>query len=187
MMRILTFIVVILVAAIFWAVVPILRLFDAFQPMVVVFSVIIAAVFVRLNRGMPSLEWKSLEREKRKILTAKIVNLSKEYVAIVSINGISLIVLITIIVIGKDAICNISPSFQKIISAGVGALFSLCVMRMSYIVWRDCDIMELQKYLIDNVSDGEHRELEIKSAYRKLEEMKSSGLKNQSRPDVSEL
>jgi hypothetical protein len=41
--------------------VPLLRLFDAFQPMVVALSIMVAAVFVRLNRGRPALEWKSLD------------------------------------------------------------------------------------------------------------------------------
>jgi hypothetical protein len=167
--------------------VPLARLFDAFQPMVVALSVIVAAVFVRLNRGMPTLEWKSLERDKRTILTAKIVELSKEYVAIVAITGIALIVLVTLIVLGKDTVTELSAGIQKLISGGIGALFSLCLARMSYVVWRDCDIMELQKYLIDNVAEREHLELETKSADDKIAAMRSAGLMKQSRTDVTEL
>jgi hypothetical protein len=155
--------------------------------MVVALSVIVAAIFVRLNRGMPSLEWKSLEREKRTILTTKIVELSKEYVAIVAITGIALIALVTLVVIGKDAISVLSATVQKLISAGVGTLFSLCLARMSYVVWRDCDIMELQKYLIDNVTERDERELETKSANAKIAAIKSAGLIKQSPSDISEL
>jgi hypothetical protein len=183
----LTLLVVVAVAALFWSVVPLGRLFDAFQPMVVALSVIVAAVFVRLNRGMPSLEWKTLEREKRTILTSKIVELSKEYVAIVAITGIALITLVTLVVIGKDAISCQSANVQKLISAGVGALFSLCLARMSYVVWRDCDIMELQKYLIDNVAERDERASETKSADSKITAMKSAGLIKQPKSDVSEL
>ncbi len=69
--------------------------------MIVILSVMIAAIFVRLNRGMPSLEWRSLEPEKRKILTTKIVELSDEYVWIVALNGIALVALVSLVVIGK--------------------------------------------------------------------------------------
>lgn len=185
--RALTLMVVLAVAGLFWAAVPLHRLFDSFQPMVVALSVIVAAVFVRLNRGMPTLEWKTLERGKRTILTSKIVELSKEYVTIVAITGAALVTLVTLVVIGKDAVASLSTQLQKLISASIGALFSLCLARMSYVVWRDCDIIELQKYLIDNVAERDERELEIKSADAKLTEMKSAGLQKQPTRPTSDL
>jgi ATP/ADP translocase len=176
------------VAAFFWVAVPLERLFDAFQPMIVALSVIIAAIFVRLNRGMPTLEWKSLEREKRTELTSRIVELSREYVAIVAINVFALIVLVTLLVIGKEAaIGQFSGQWQRFLSSLVGALFSLCLARMAYVVWRDCDIMELQKYLIDNAAERESSELETKSAESKLSDMKSASLRKQPPSSVSEL
>ena len=188
MVSALTLVFSVAVAVLFWIAVPLERLFDAFQPMVVALSVIVAAVFVRLNRGMPSLEWKTLERKRRTILTTKIVELSKEYVAIVTITGISLIILITLVVIGKDMIISLfSINTKKMISGIVGALFSLCIARMSYVVWRDCDIMVLQKYLIDNVAERDERDLETKSANTKVAEMKAAGLRTQPRPDPTEL
>ena len=184
----LTLTVVIAVSALFWAFVPLVRLFDAFQPMVVALSVIIGAIFVRLNRGMPTLEWKSLDRGKRTELTSRIVELSKEYVAIVAINGTALIALVTLVVVGKDhAMATLSVPIQKSISAGVGALFSLCIARMSYVVWRDCDIMKLQKFLIDNVAERDAIDLEAKSADAKLTEMKAAGLRKQPIPPAKEL
>ena len=188
MARALTLIVVVAVAVLFWKVVPLARLFDAFQPMVVALSIIIAAIFVRLNRGMPSLEWKTLERGKRTELTTRIVELSKEYVTIVAINGVALILLVTLVVIGKDqAVADLSINSQRAISAIVGALFSLCLARMAYVVWRDCDIMELQKYLIDNVAEHDEREKETKSADAKISTMKSAGLIKQPNSEPSEL
>jgi uncharacterized membrane protein YqjE len=177
-----------LVAFLFWNVVPLARLFDAFQPMVVTLSVIVAAVFVRLNRGMPSLEWKSLDRTKRAELTAKIVELSREYVGIVAINAFALISLVTLVVIGKDdAVANWSPTVLKAVSATVGAVFALCLARMAYVVWRDCDIMELQKFLIDNAAAHEADALETKSAESKLADIKAAGLRKQPPPKSSEL
>jgi hypothetical protein len=176
------------VAFLFWNVVPLARLFDAFQPMVVTLSVIVAAVFVRLNRGMPSLEWKSLDRTKRAELTAAIVALSREYVAIVAINGIALIGLVTLVVIGKDdAVTNWSPVVLKAVSATVGAVFALCLARMAYVVWRDCDIMELQKALIDNAAAHEEEALETKSAKGKIADMKAAGLRKPPSPSSTEL
>ena len=59
--RVITILLTAAFTVLFGWVVPLVHLFDAFQAMTVAFSIIIAAVFVRLNRGMPSLEWKSLE------------------------------------------------------------------------------------------------------------------------------
>lgn len=186
MVRVLTTLSVAGVTALFWAVVPLARLFDAFQPMVVALSIIIAAVFVRLNRGMPTLEWKSLEPNNRKKLTKKIVDLSKEYVLIVAINGVALLSIVTLIVVGKDALVGnkdlpaiLSEQAQKVIAAGVGALFSLCFAKMAYVVWRDCDIMELQKYLIDHIAEHEEAEHQKDISEVKLSEMKASMLRNQ--------
>lgn len=188
MVRALTLVVVLAVTALFWAFVPLERLYDAFQPMIVALSIIIAAIFVRLNRGMPTLEWKSLEKEARTRLTSRIVELSKEYVVIVSINSISIIALVTLVVVGKTyALCNISTVLQKLISASIGFLFSLCLARMAYVVWRDCDIMELQKYLIDSAAERDANDLETKSADAKLAEMKAAGLRKQPIPPVTEL
>jgi hypothetical protein len=163
---------------VFGFVVPLVRLFEAFQPMIVVLSVLVAAVFVRLNRGMPSLEWKNLEPEKRSRLTAKIVALSRDYVWIVSINGLTLLLLVTLLVVGRDEVAkNILPLGQKLVSAAIGGLFFLCVARVGYVVWRDCDIMELQKELIDKAAVGELQLLESKSANDKITAMKSAGLR----------
>ncbi len=165
-------------AALFWYVVPLLRLFDAFQPMVVVMSVLIAAVFVRLNRGMPSLEWKNLEAKKRSALTAKIVELSRDYVWIVSLNGLTLLALVTMTIIGRQEISTLWPIWvQSALSATVGALFVLSLARVGYVVWRDCEIMELQKALIDMAADAEVQVVETNSAETKLSSIKAAGLR----------
>jgi hypothetical protein len=163
----------------FGFVVPLTRLFEAFQPMIVVLSVLVAAVFVRLNRGMPSLEWKNLEPEKRLRLTAKIVALSRDYVWIVSINGLTLLLLVTLLVVGRDEVSRtLLPVGQKLVSALIGAFFFLCVARVGYVVWRDCDIMELQKELIDKAAGEEMHALENKSADEKIAAMKLAGLRS---------
>ena len=42
-----------------WAI-PLERLFGAFQPLMIALSIMVAALFIRLNRGMPTLEWLTL-------------------------------------------------------------------------------------------------------------------------------
>ncbi len=187
MARALTILFVLSVAVLFWKAVPVYRLFDAFQPIVVALSVIVAAVFVRLNRGMPTLEWKNLEATKRKSLTDKIVDLSYEYVAILAISAFVLSGLITLIVIAKEQILFFPVSIQKIISGSVGALIALCFTRMAYIVWRDCDIIKLQKVLIDGSAQIENQELEYKSADKKIADMKAAGLQKNLSKNVTEL
>ena len=87
MARTLTIAVTLLAAGLFAWAVPLVRLFGAFQPLIVALSIMVAAVFVRLNRGMPTLEWKSLDPVKRKDLTASIVRVTTEYGWIIGING----------------------------------------------------------------------------------------------------
>jgi hypothetical protein len=176
-----------LIAFLFWSVVPLVRLFDAFQPMVVTLSVIVAAVFVRLNRGMPSLEWKSLEPKKRAKLTTKIVELSREYVVIVVLNGVALIGIVTLVVIGKEVVECWSPTVMKAGAGIIGGTFALCLARMAYVVWRDCDIMKLQKELIDNAAAEEGQALETKAADQKISSIKAAGLRKQPSQKPTEL
>ena len=160
-----------------WAV-PLSRLFDAFQPLIVALSIMIAALFVRLNRGMPTLEWSSLDPAKRTELTTRIVELSREYGLIVAINAITLSCLLTLIVVSKDDIRVNWPMWAQQITAGViAALVALGVMRMAYVVWRDYDIVILQKYLIDQSAARNLAEAENKKAAEKISEIRSSGLR----------
>jgi hypothetical protein len=133
------------------------RLFPALQPLIVGLSIMAAAVFVRLNRGMPSLDWKSLEPRQRSALTGAIVRLTAEYAAILGLMSISLVVLVVLTAIGVDSVrCTWPELLQKFTSAGIGALLSLCAARMVYVVWRDYDIVKLQKTLIDAAGNNEN-------------------------------
>jgi hypothetical protein len=61
----------------------------------VALSIMAAALFIRLNRGMPALEWKSLEPDNRKSLTAAIVRLSKEYGWIIAIFALTFVAIVS--------------------------------------------------------------------------------------------
>jgi Flp pilus assembly pilin Flp len=157
--------------------VPLVRLFDAFQPMIVALSIMIAAILVRLNRGMPTLEWKSLELQKRTQLTSKILDLTTEYAWIVGLIAASLIGLVTLSVVGKEAINTIWPDWaQRAGSAGIGWLGALCIARMSYVIWRDLDIVKLQKQLIDESAARDLGAIETKSASDKVADIRAAGM-----------
>ena len=59
MARTLTIGLVVLATVVFGWEIPLMRLFAALQPLTLVLSIMIAAILVRLNRGMPTLDWKS--------------------------------------------------------------------------------------------------------------------------------
>lgn len=140
MARRLTIIGVLGLAGLFGWGVPLLRLFDAFQPMIVALSIMIAAIFVRLNRGMPTLEWKSLDLDGRTRLTASIVDLSREYGWIVAVDAAALAGLVALTVVGKADVQAIWPGWaQHLVAAGIGGGAALCVSRMAYVIWRDLE------------------------------------------------
>lgn len=153
------------------------RLFGAFQPLIVALSIMVAAVFVRLNRGMPTLEWKSLDPEKRKDLTAAIVRITTEYGWIIGINAVALAGLVTLSVIGV-AEATVWPEWVRRATSGVvGGLVSLCAARMAYVVWRDIDIVRLQKRLIDGTAENESLDRERALADGKVMEFKASNVR----------
>ncbi len=153
------------------------RLFNVFPPIVVCLSIMAAAVFVRLNRGMPTLDWKSLTGSDRKRITSAIEGLSLEYIGVLAINAFAILMLIVASGLGpKDAIALPSQLQSIFVAAFVGTVL-LAVYRMAYVVWRDYDIIKLQRKLIDDAVDRETNDLEKKEAENRLAEMRSANLK----------
>lgn len=177
MARWITIVAMLLAAGLFGWQVPLTRLFDAFQPMIVALSIMVAAVFVRLNRGMPTLEWKSADPDERKNLTSRIVELTAEYGWIIGINAAVLIGLVGLSVVGK-ADAALWPAWAQRGAAGaVGGLVMLCLARMAYVVWRDIDIVRLQKRLIDGAASREMTEQQGKLADDKVASIRSAGIR----------
>jgi hypothetical protein len=82
--------------------------------------------------------------EKRTQLTTRIVDLSREYGWIITLDAVALSGLIALTVIGKDDIRTNWPKWTQQLSAGViGATMALSVTRMAYIIWRDYDVVKL--------------------------------------------
>lgn len=172
-----TIVVTLIVAGLFAWAVPLVRLFGAFQPLIVALSIMVAAVFVRLNRGMPTLEWKSLDPDKRRDLTASIVSVTTEYGWIIGINAAALIGLVTLSVIGADEAASWPEEVRRAVASAVGGLVTLCAARMAYVVWRDIDIVRLQKRLIDGAASKESDERERALADEKVANIRSANVR----------
>lgn len=178
MARALAIVVIFAVAGLFGWAVPLARFFDAFQPMITALSIMIAAVFVRLNRGMPSLEWKSVDPEERKQLTARIVALTKEYGWIIGTNAVALLSLVTMSVVGKAEVAAFWPAWiQRLVAGSIGGIVALCITRMAYVVWRDIDVVRLQKHLIDALATREAVDAEKKRADETVASIRSAGVR----------
>ena len=173
----LTIAAVLISALLFGWAVPLVRLYDAFQPMIVALSIMVAAVFVRLNRGMPSLEWKSTEPGSRAKLTEKLYDLAVEYGRIIAVNFVTLAGLVVLSVIGKDAASSWTPWAQRIAAGGVGFMFALSASRMAYVVWRDIDIVRLQKELIDKAASSEGAQAQSAAAEEKVTSIRAAGVR----------
>ncbi|MCC2098285.1 MAG: hypothetical protein KDJ29_15420 [Hyphomicrobiales bacterium] len=177
MARVLTIVVTLIVAGMFAWQVPLARLFGAFQPLIVALSIMVAAVFVRLNRGMPTLEWRSLDPDKREDLTDSIVKVTTEYGWIIAINAAALLGLVTLSAIGPVDVALWPEGTRRTVAGVVGGLVTLCVARMAYVVWRDIDIVRLQKRLIDDTASKASAERESTLADEKVAHIRSANLR----------
>jgi hypothetical protein len=178
MARFVTLGIVIATASLFAWAVPFVRLFDGFQPIITALSIMVAAVFVRLNRGMPTLEWKSADPVERRQLTSRIVSISVEYGWIIAINATLLLGLVTLAVIGKADVTQAWPNWAQRLGAGIiGGWGALCISRMAYVVWRDIDVVRLQKRLIDNSGVREEAGQQAAIADEKVTSIRAAGVR----------
>ena len=104
--------------------------------------------------------------------------LGREYGLIVALNASTLCGLVALIVIGKDDIHMGWPgAAQHLTAAMIGAMMALSVARMSYVIWRDYDIVKLQKYLIDTLAARDVSDAEAKASGDKITDIRSAGLR----------
>lgn len=157
--------------------VPLINTMRGVEHFMVAVTIMTAAVFVRLNRGMPTLDWKTLEITERKRVTSAIQALTLEYVFIVGINAAVLVMAVVCSVYDDKYWLAFPPIIAGLLSAAWGFFLALACARMAYVVWRDYDVVKLQKTLIDAAGDREEVEKQAKRASETLAEMKSAGLR----------
>ncbi|VXC84432.1 hypothetical protein [Sphingomonas sp. AX6] len=177
MARTIAIVVTAVAAGLFAWAVPLARLFDAFTPLITALSIMVAAVFVRLNRGMPSLEWKSLDPGERQGLTTAILHVTTEYGWIIGIIATVLVGLVTLTVIGKADAAIWPEWIRRTTSGAVGSFISLCAARMGYVVWRDIDVVRLQKRLIDGAGSRESFEQQENLADGKVANIRAANVR----------
>ncbi|NEV79143.1 hypothetical protein DYI24_19095 [Rhodopseudomonas sp. BR0C11] len=156
---------------------------DVTQPLIVAISIMCAALLVRLNRGMPTLDWQSLEPAERKVLTYRVLELSREYMSVLALQFLTLFVLLALSLIKEKTFTGWANG-PTVVLAFVGSLLGLCLSRMGYIVWRDTDIVRLQKKLIDESADRQAIDKASKEALETVNTIRSSALKETSKPEV---
>ncbi|HWJ74671.1 MAG TPA: hypothetical protein VNX29_16030 [Kaistia sp.] len=145
--------------------------------MVTALSIMIAAVFVRLNRGMPALEWKSVDPAERRNLTAAVVQVAVEYAWIVAVSGTAVAALLTLSIVGKADAAHWPEVYQTMTSGLIGAVVGLTCSRMAYVVWRDIDIVRLQKRLIDGIAERDATGAQAAMAEDKVTSIRAAGLR----------
>ena len=149
-------------------------------------SIFIAAVLVRLARGMPTLDWKTVPVEKRKALTGQLVDVSREYAGLLAL---LMLLLVLAISIGSTSVwlASFDEKWGRIVSAIVGFLVTLSLLRFGYVVWRDLDIVSLQKVVIDEMADQERAAKNAGIAGVKLQQMRQANLSGGPGPTVETL
>lgn len=177
MLRLATIFAVLTIGAVFAFGVPLPNVMLANGQATVALSIMTAAIFVRLNRGMPTLDWKPLTADERKRLTAAVLSLTGEYTFIVGLNAALLVMLVVCSVYDSSYWLAFPEWMARSVSGLVGGLLALAASRMGYVVWRDYDVVRLQKVLIDQSGEREEVERQAKVAAQAVEAMRQTSLR----------
>ena len=112
----------------FWQWVSFAHLPLTLSQMTSALSIFIAAVLVRLARGMPTLDWKTVPIEKRKVLTGQLVDVSREYAGLLAL---LMLLLIMAVSIGTTSVwlASLDEKWGRLVSAATGFLVVLSILR----------------------------------------------------------
>jgi hypothetical protein len=83
---------------------------------------------------------------------------------------------------GRPATQLLIEPVQRSLSGLVGSMVALCIGRMGYVVWRDYDIVRVQKALIDATADKEEQEREAQAAVEKVAGMRATNVRGVASP-----
>lgn len=130
-------------------------------------AIIAAAVLVRLNRGVPSLDWKSVDVDPVKNLLDRLEEVAKVYIVVVATTLISILMIISVLYLDQLEFKYKSLAIN-ITSSAFGALLGLLISRMTYVVWLDYDIVRLQRAVILSAAESDEAKKQAKIAEEKL-------------------
>lgn len=130
-------------------------------------AIIVAAVLVRLNRGVPSLEWKYVNADALESLLSRLEDIAKVYIAVVLLATVSILVLLAVVFIENLTFAAKAETVLWL-SAAFGALLGILLSRMAYVVWLDFDIVRLQKQVIISAAEAEQAKEQTKVAEDKI-------------------
>lgn len=127
-----------------------------------VLAIFAAAILVRLNRGMPTIDWSKVDAEDRGHLVLAMKNLAREYGTTLIVVGITLAFFLVLDrANGETPLATLldasRPFVKTLVSAIAGALTSFVLIRITYVVWRDIDIVDLQAGVISQAANAEKR------------------------------
>lgn len=114
-----------------------------------VFAIFAAAVLVRLNRGLPSVEWKFVEEDALKRLMDRMEEVTRDYVAVLLVIFSGMVSAVTLLVIGDDFDWG-GVEITRVVSGICGGLFGLSLSRMAHLVWLDVSIFKLQRAVVES-------------------------------------
>jgi hypothetical protein len=186
MMRLLHIVLPAIAAYCFWQWVSIVQLPLTLPQMSTALSIFIAAVLVRLARGMPTLDWKTIPIDSRQNLTKQLVDISREYAGLLAL---LMLLLVFVVAIGSLSswLTSLHENLGRAVSAVVGFLVMLSILRFGYVVWRDLDIVSLQKAVIDKMADQEGAAKNVGIAQEKLDQMRRANLTGGPQPPTETL
>jgi len=125
-----------------------------------VLAIFAAAILVRLNRGMPTIDWSKVKAEDRVRLVIDIQKLAREYGITLLFVGAALVFFLILDRSGSSsplgAMISTKPhSIPIVISSMAGAISSFVLIRIAYVVWRDIDIVDLQAGVIAQAANAD--------------------------------
>lgn len=133
-------------------------------------SIMAAAILVRLNRGIPTVDWKSVDGDALVALLDRLEDIAREYLVTLTVIAVTIIVLFVVPFLSSLTLYYDVP-IKRSVAASLGFLFGILISRMAYMVWLDLDIVRLQRAVIissANTIDGEKQKALASEKLKKI-------------------
>lgn len=102
------------------------------------------------------------------------MEIAKDYVAALIFTSAAIVTLIFLSATGKEDFLCLVPLARHALAGFFYGCLVLSLTWMGYVVWRDLDIIRLQRHLIDQAADREKKETSIANAEKVAAAMRGS-------------